>query len=66
MPRIYATKGDAARRERFSIPVTARFLEELRAHATLRGLPCAEVARQFIERGLSDEKRKADRPGKAA
>ena len=66
MPRIYATKGDDARRERFSIPVTARFLEELRTHATLKGLPCAEVARRFIEQGLLDEKRKAGRSSKAA
>lgn len=66
MPRVYATKGDAARRERFSIPVTSRFLEALRAHATLKGLTCAEVARQFIERGLLDEKSESGSSGKTA
>ena len=58
MKRVYATKGEEAKRYNFTIPVSQKWLERLTRAAAARGLPRAALARELIEKGL-EEKRHA-------
>ena len=56
MKRVYKTKGDDAKRDRITVPVTRRLLELLAARAGVLGKSKTEVARMLIEQGLRTEK----------
>jgi hypothetical protein len=58
MSRIYPTKGDAAHRHNFTVPMTANLLEKLRECARTLGLTPTVVARGIIERGIETEMRR--------
>lgn len=60
MARIYATKGDAAKRARITIPVTVQMIGDLFAVADRMGVSPTVAARSFLERGIKGEKSNAD------
>ena len=52
MPRVYATKGDDAKRDRITVPVSPLLHERVRAFAANLSIDKTSLARILIEHGL--------------
>jgi hypothetical protein len=55
MTRVYATKGDQAKRYKVTVPMSGASLDRLRSYAAQLGRQPTAVARDLIETGIEAE-----------